>query len=114
MCPPNPSCENKILYRQPDGTCNNLLNTNQGRAISSFARLLPPDYADGVSAPRMAADGSALPNPRLVSLRVALDVPIETNHYSLLLMQYGQFIDHDLSRTGLTRSMFNYRSCRLS
>lgn len=84
---------------------NNLINTAQGKAVSTFARLLPAEYADGINEPRRAKDGSELPNPRLLSLSIAPEANLENNKYSLLLMQFGQFVDHDLTRTGTTKSM---------
>ena len=61
-------------------------------------------YSDGVNLPRLAKDGSELPNSRLVSLSIAPEANIENNQYSLMLMQFGQFVDHDLTRTAITRS----------
>ena len=96
-CGPTPTCNNTV-YRVPDGTCNNLVNVQQGKAVSTFGRLLPPEYADGISEPRKAKDGGELPNARLISLTIAPEASIENNKYSLMLMQFGQFIDHDLTR----------------
>ncbi|KAI2808591.1 hypothetical protein BLOT_006536 [Blomia tropicalis] len=86
---------------------NNLINTAQGKAVSTFARLLPAEYADGINEPRRAKDGSELPNPRLLSLSIAPEANLENNKYSLLLMQFGQFVDHDLTRTGTTKTHNN-------
>lgn len=97
----------------PDGTCNNLINTSQGKAVSAFTRLLPPEYADGINEPRRAKDGGELPNPRTVSLSLSPEAQIENNYYSLMLMQFGQFVDHDLTRTAITRSMALYFTIEL-
>ena len=39
-------------YRSVRGTCNNLENPHWGAGKEAHHRFLPPDYADGVSAPR--------------------------------------------------------------
>ncbi|KAF7492476.1 Peroxidase, partial [Sarcoptes scabiei] len=112
LCFQRPICDDKILYRLPDGTCNNLIHTGQGKSVSTFSRLLPPDYADGINEPRRARDGSELPNARLVSLSIAQESQPQSSQYSLMLMQFGQFVDHDLSRTALTRTHDNNKiSC---
>ncbi|KAH9415049.1 hypothetical protein DERP_013519 [Dermatophagoides pteronyssinus] len=103
LCEPNPVCQN-IRYRNPDGTCNNLIYTNQGKAVSTFTRLLSPDYGDRINEPRRAMDGSELPNARQISMHISPESQIENDFYSTMLMQFGQFIDHDISRTAITRT----------
>ncbi|KAJ6220032.1 hypothetical protein RDWZM_005844 [Blomia tropicalis] len=107
VCGRTPTCNETAVYRDPSGICNNLINTAQGKAVSTFARLLPAEYADGINEPRRAKDGSELPNPRLLSLSIAPEANLENNKYSLLLMQFGQFVDHDLTRTGTTKTHNN-------
>ncbi|KAI2807789.1 hypothetical protein BLOT_005728 [Blomia tropicalis] len=104
-CLPKPTCVVNAVYRMPDGSCNNLQKTAQGKAISTFGRLLPADYADGIGKPRIAFDGTELPNPRLISLSIAPDNQNGNNQYTLLMMQFGQFVDHDLTRTPLTTTL---------
>ena len=56
----------------------------------------PDCYQDGISSPRVRSVlGSPLPSPRLVSQRLHQDLNIE-EQYSLMLMQWGQFLDHDM------------------
>ena len=58
---------------------------------------MPSLYQDGISSPRTrSVRGSPLPSARLVSQRLHHDLDIE-EHYSLMLMQWGQFLDHDLT-----------------
>jgi hypothetical protein len=45
----------------------------------------------------MRKDGTQLPGPRHISLSLIPDVNNPDLRYSHLLMQFGQFIDHDLS-----------------
>lgn len=54
----------------------------------------------GVNAPRQTTDrGQELPSARLVSTVVAQDTDNPSNNYTLLVMQWGQFLDHDLTHT---------------
>ena len=67
-----------------------------------FHRFLQPDYSDGVEDVRVAEDGSPLPSARFVSLVVhgarADEAPV-----TMMLAQWGQFIDHDLTTTAQPR-----------
>lgn len=91
-----------MKYRTPDGSCNNLRNPMWGMAFSPFERLMYPEYDDGVNEPKTkGASGRPLPNPRVVSTSVVLNQDSPSRGYSLLLMQYGQFLDHDMTLTTL-------------
>ena len=72
----------------------------------TFSRLLEASYADGLSEPRVSVDGSPLPSAREVSLSLAPDKNQPNRRYTLMVMQLGQFIDHDLTHTASTRSGF--------
>ena len=76
----------------------------------TFERLLDPSYADGINEPRVASDGSPLPSARDVSLALAPDNNKPNRRYTLMVMQLGQFIDHDLTHTASTRSEFHIQS----
>ena len=53
-CPVDESpCDPTSPYRTMSGHCNNLRNPNLGKSLTTFARLLPPMYDDGVSKPRI-------------------------------------------------------------
>ena len=60
---------NPKKYRSMDGSCNNLKETNYGRAFTPFSRLIEDtEYAPGtISGPRVAKNGSDLPSARLLS-----------------------------------------------
>lgn len=92
-------CDPKSRYRSIDGSCNNLRNPNWARANSCHRRLLPPDYADGIEVPRVAYDGSDLPNARQISNQLLPDIPIADNKLTSMVMAFGQFIVHDIART---------------
>lgn len=67
-----------------------------------FHRFLEPDYADGVDAIRVSEDGSSLPSARFVSL-VVHGAREEEAPVTMMLAQWGQFIDHDLTATAQPR-----------
>ncbi|KAF0296027.1 Chorion peroxidase [Amphibalanus amphitrite] len=63
-------------------------------------RLLPSRYDDGIFEPRSRqTDGSPLPSARLVSSTVTADSDAADDRFTLSVMQWGQFVDHDLALT---------------
>lgn len=105
-CPGDPVCPRDSVrqrYRSYDGSCNNLKHTGWGKANSPYTRILPPDYEDGVNDVRKTGvTGQVLPNPRTVSLATVRWSDKSDAKVSLMLMQWGQFIDHDLSLAATT------------
>lgn len=109
-------CNAQSQFRSITGRCNNLRNPNLGKSISTFSRLLPPAYEDNVNRPRLnSVTGSPLPSPRLVSTMIHADISNLHNRYSLMLMQYAQFLDHDITFTpvqiGFFASIPDCRAC---
>ena len=109
-------CDPTTPYRTFTGHCNNLRNPTLGQSLTTFARLLPPMYEDGVSKPRVTgATGAPLPNPRLISTTMHPDISNLHNRYTLMVMQFAQFLDHDLTMTpihkGFAESIPSCRSC---
>ncbi|KAJ4434649.1 hypothetical protein ANN_23214 [Periplaneta americana] len=103
-CPPTP-------YRSADGSCNNRLHPSSwGVALRPFRRTLPPDYADGVSAPRVASNGDPLPSAREISIKVHRPMYRDDPNFTVMLAVWGQFIDHDITATALTKGKENFRS----
>ncbi|XP_021946283.1 peroxidasin homolog [Folsomia candida] len=103
-------------YRTLDGTCNNLKNPYVGSSFQPFARFLPPEYDDGVSTLRKSISGNELPSARLVSSSIHKDVSRPSSTFTLMLMQWGQLVDHDLTATSQTRA-FNHsvpKCCNVS
>ncbi|XP_055618137.1 chorion peroxidase [Toxorhynchites rutilus septentrionalis] len=95
-------CDPHAHYRSFDGTCNNLHpeRTSAGAAGYPFHKLLPPAYEDGVWAPRVhSVSGKLLPSARIISATLLADLDRPDLKLNLLLMQFGQFIAHDITRS---------------
>lgn len=70
----------------------------------------------GISRPRIkSVTGSPLPSPRAVSTVIHPDISNLHSRYSLMVMQFAQFLDHDLTMTpihkGFHESVLDCRSC---
>ncbi|XP_047379728.1 probable oxidoreductase PXDNL isoform X4 [Sciurus carolinensis] len=103
-----PNCSDMCFhqkYRTHDGTCNNLQKPMWGASLTALVRVLQPAYENGFNSPRGAgrhngAGRSPLPLPRLVSTMLAGTAAVTPDHrYTHMLMQWGQFLDHDLDHT---------------
>jgi len=92
-------------YRQLGGTCNNIDNPFWGSAMMAFRRFLPHAYGDGINSPRISVSGRELPTPRLVSAAVHRDEKVHEHSISLLMVAWGQFIDHDITLTAETEDV---------
>lgn len=101
--PPCPPAARGSPWRAQDGRCNNLAHPWLGAALRTFRRVLPADYADGVSAPRTGRGGSSLPSAREVSITVHRPQYRDDAALSILLAVWGQFIDHDITATALSK-----------
>lgn len=95
------SCDRNSRYRTIDGTCNNLEHPSWGMAGSCFERLLDPAYADGTSTLRTARSGRPLPSARRISLEIHAHLNNPTDYVTHMFMQWGQFLDHDISLSPL-------------
>ncbi|XP_019641123.1 PREDICTED: peroxidasin homolog [Branchiostoma belcheri] len=97
-CPqPDPAIRE---FRTIDGRCNNLDNPLWGAAIQPMKRLLRPLYADSVQSPRVRGrGGAALPSAREVSFTLHEDMRTTSTVNTHLVMQWGQFLDHDITHT---------------
>ncbi|XP_071086488.1 myeloperoxidase-like [Haliotis cracherodii] len=93
-------CEHNSRYRQIDGMCNNEREPQWGSTEQPFKRILHSAYEDGTFVPRLTdSEGKRLPSPRLISTRVHRSISRKSSDNTLLVMQWGQFIDHDLTGT---------------
>ncbi|CAH1153426.1 unnamed protein product [Phaedon cochleariae] len=93
-----------MKYRTYNGTCNNLQKPLEyGASYRPFRRSLPPDYADGISEPRVSKSGDPLPSARTVSLVVHRPYYRNDPKFSVMLAVWGQFLDHDITATALSQ-----------
>ncbi|XP_076235056.1 uncharacterized protein LOC143179627 [Calliopsis andreniformis] len=97
-CPPA-----SLRYRTSDGSCNNLKNLWWGSAMSPMQRFLQPVYDDGVQTIRRSVTRAPLPSARLVTSVIHEDRDIPLASVTHMLMQWGQFVDHDVTATGQSR-----------
>ncbi|XP_072291924.1 thyroid peroxidase [Eucyclogobius newberryi] len=104
MCPSDCVSER---YRSITGDCNNRKYPRWGAANVPYSRWLPPEYEDVWGAPRgwdpdHSYHNNSLPPVRLVSQEV---LSTQNNNISLdstlshLLVEWGQWIDHDVVLT---------------
>ncbi|XP_017471463.1 PREDICTED: chorion peroxidase [Rhagoletis zephyria] len=103
---PHKCADPNARYRTLDGTCNNPLphRSRWGSAGQPMERLLPPAYEDGIWTPRMhSVDGSELMGAREASRRLMADVYSPHPKYNLLVMQFGQFLAHDVTQSASVR-----------
>ncbi|XP_027629631.1 peroxidasin homolog isoform X1 [Tupaia chinensis] len=101
-------------YRTHDGTCNNLQHPAWGASLTAFERLLKPAYDNGLNTPRgvdprRLHHGHPLPAPRLVStVLMGTEAVSPDTHFTHMLMQWGQFLDHDLDSTVVALSQARF------
>lgn len=134
-CPLPPVCIPLSKYRTFDGSCNNLVNPNWGRALTPLERHLPPEYEDGTStlwllwsfvegstnvflfflkgiwSPKWGAPGRELPNVRAVRSVIVTDENHPVADMTHMVMQWGQFIDHDMTHVPVFRTGTEQLSC---
>lgn len=99
-----PSCLTRVVckpgkYRRPDGLCNNEDNPTWGATMSTFNRLMSPRFSDKLSAPKASASGQPLPMARVVSRTIHPDEGLHEHAGTVMLVAWGQFVDHDLTLT---------------
>ncbi|XP_072417108.1 peroxidasin homolog isoform X3 [Chiloscyllium punctatum] len=101
-------------YRSHDGTCNNLQHPMWGASLTAFERLLKPVYENGFNLPRginrnQFYNGFPLPLPRLISTTlVGTETITPDDQYTHMLMQWGQFLDHDIDLTVAALSLSRF------
>uniref|UniRef100_A0A8C4RTY0 Peroxidasin like n=1 Tax=Erpetoichthys calabaricus TaxID=27687 RepID=A0A8C4RTY0_ERPCA len=101
-------------YRTHDGTCNNLQHPMWGSSLTAFERILKPVYENGFSLPRgvnhdTVYNGHHLPMPRMIStVMIGTETITPDDRFTHMLMQWGQFLDHDLDQTVAALSMSRF------
>ncbi|XP_059005316.1 lactoperoxidase [Mustela lutreola] len=97
-------CDEDSPYRTITGDCNNRRNPALGAANRALARWLPAEYEDGLSlpfgwTPGRTRNGFPVPLTRDVSNQIVdylNEEGVLDQNRSLLFMQWGQIVDHDL------------------
>ncbi|XP_058605252.1 thyroid peroxidase isoform X2 [Onychostoma macrolepis] len=101
------TCAKDGKYRSISGVCNNRKNPLWGAANTGLARWLPAEYEDGENQPKgwnagRQYSGFQLPLVRELSnkiMRGSSMAVLEDSAYSQMLVDWGQYIDHDISFT---------------
>ncbi|XP_039993085.1 thyroid peroxidase isoform X2 [Xiphias gladius] len=108
LCPPttHPNiCHLNSNYRSISGICNNRHNPLWGAANTALVRWLPAEYEDGEREPKgwnrgRLHNGFQLPPPREISKKIVKSSSKRKDDiYSHLLVEWGQYIDHDITFT---------------
>lgn len=60
----------------------------------------------GISEPKKSVDGGDLPSARIVSFMMHHDVSEHHSHINILLVFWGQMIDHDMTLAAQTLGKF--------
>lgn len=68
--------------------------------MAPFQRLIGPLYADGINAPRISVTGHDLPLSRIVSRTLHPDDGFHDHAGTVMVIAWGQFMDHDFTLTG--------------
>ncbi|KFQ25159.1 Myeloperoxidase, partial [Merops nubicus] len=111
------NCDPSYGYRTITGECNNRRNPSLGASNRALTRWLPAEYEDGVSLPQGWTEGKRLsgfpfPLVRKVSNELVRFPPAELRldqHRPLIFMQWGQFVDHDITFTPDTPARVTFR-----
>uniref|UniRef100_A0A668AN98 Eosinophil peroxidase n=1 Tax=Myripristis murdjan TaxID=586833 RepID=A0A668AN98_9TELE len=116
-----PRCHTDCLserYRSITGECNNRQYPRWGAANIQYSRWLPPEYEDVWGTPRgwdpeHAYHNFTLPPVRLVSQEVLYthndNISLDST-LSHLLVEWGQWIDHDVVQTPQSPSTAAFRT----
>lgn len=83
-----------------DGLCNNLENPTWGATMTPFQRILGPLFGDGINSPRISVTGNDLPLSRVVSRTIHPDDGLHEHAGTVMIIAWGQFMDHDFTLTG--------------
>ena len=116
------SCSATSVFRTFDGTCNNLHKPIWGASDTKFIRILPALYfdADGLNDPigyPNQPNAPDVPSAFEVSRdfikdEVAAASSSSSSVLTHVIMQFGQFVDHDLDLVGDSEGSDNCRNVR--
>ncbi|XP_045344205.1 myeloperoxidase isoform X1 [Leopardus geoffroyi] len=119
------TCPENDKYRTITGQCNNRRSPTLGASNRAFARWLPAEYEDGFSlpfgwTPGVKRGGFPVPLARAVSnaiVRFPTEQLTPDQERSLMFVQWGQLIDHDLDLSpdpGALASFITSVDCKTS
>lgn len=95
-------------YRRYDGLCNNVKYPTWGATNTPFSRLVGPLFSDGMSAPKVSGvNNDQLPIARVVSRTMHPDEGFHEHAATLMLVAFGQFLDHDFTLMGTPAGNFS-------
>ncbi|KAG1649196.1 Peroxidasin [Nymphon striatum] len=83
-------------FRTSNGTCNNVKDPYLGSIFTPFDRILEAEFSGTNDSLRVG------PNPRTISRVYNQHVPKKDGRLNLMAMQFGQFLDHDITSTPMT------------
>ncbi|KAJ0062608.1 hypothetical protein NL108_000049, partial [Boleophthalmus pectinirostris] len=123
LCPPAPppsECQDPqhLKYRSISGLCNNRQNPLWGAANTALVRWLPAEYEDGEREPKgwnsqRLHNGFQLPSVMEVSKTILRStIKPREDEYAQLLVEWGQYIDHDISFTPQSTSPTCLSTCQ--
>lgn len=95
------SCLNEssnYYYRSYDGSCNNIGQPAFGMAKSRYDRIVKPNPGNRLFGTSKMNEDNTLPNPRVLSLSLYGEDTFSDSHRTFMLMQFGQFVSHDISQ----------------
>nr|CAB3263936.1 myeloperoxidase [Phallusia mammillata] len=94
-CYDEANCDH-LEYATIDGSCNNGLDSQRGKANRAFKRILPAAYDNQQDIPR---GHSSLPSARDVSIMLRESEEPKSTTMSNYMPAWGQFLAHDIART---------------
>ncbi|XP_068168847.1 eosinophil peroxidase isoform X2 [Antennarius striatus] len=105
-------------YRSISGECNNKHHPRWGAANIPYSRWLPPEYEDAWGMPRGWDPEHTYHNATLPPVRRVSQEVLFTHNYNIsldstlshLLVEWGQWIDHDMVQTPQSPSTAAFRT----
>ncbi|XP_035706315.1 peroxidase isoform X2 [Folsomia candida] len=96
------------IYRELNGRCNNLNFPEWGSTFTPFRYLIPADRPDGIEYPK-DPDATYLPPARIVSSKMHRDNVVHDHTVTVMLIAWGQLVDHDITLTAETKDPYTKR-----
>ncbi|KAE9420852.1 hypothetical protein Angca_007190, partial [Angiostrongylus cantonensis] len=93
-----------LMFRTLDGTCNNLERPMLGAAFRPYIRHFPPRYDDGIGEPVSSMTISRPTARESNRMMLSSSQSVVHDKYNNMMMQWGQFISHDMAKTTLQPS----------